>query len=84
MDIHIYFKFCFCILDNTAHETSKNLRALHSVAQLVGPSSPTPKGWGFDSQSGHVPRLKVPSPVGVNTGSNQSMFLSHIDVSLSH
>ena len=33
--------------------------------------------------SGHIPRLQVQSPVGVCTGSNQSMFLSHIDTSWS-
>ena len=44
----------------------------------------TPKGCRFDSQSGHIPRLQVQSPVGVHTGGNLLMFLSHIDVSLSH
>ena len=40
-------------------------------------------GWvQFDSQSGHIPRLRVQSPVGVGTVGNRSMFLSHIDVSL--
>ena len=31
---------------------------------MVGTSSHTPKGYGFDSQLGHIPRLLVPSPVG--------------------
>ena len=33
------------------------------VAQLVGLSC-TPKGSGFDSHSGHIPRLQVQSPSG--------------------
>ena len=53
------------------------------VAQLVGASSRTPKGCGFDSQSGHIPRLQVQSPVTVSTAGCRSMFLSHIHVSLS-
>ena len=36
----------------------------------------------FDSQLSHMPRLWVQSPVGVHTRGNQSMFLSHIDISL--
>ena len=28
------------------------------VVQLVGTSSHTPKCFGFDSQSGHIPRLR--------------------------
>ena len=36
----------------------------------------------LDPQSGHLPGLWVQSPVRVHTRSNQSMFLSHIDVSL--
>ena len=35
-----------------------------------------PEGHGFNSQSGHVPRLQVRFPVGVHIGSSQSMFLS--------
>ena len=34
------------------------------------------KDWGFDFWSGHIPRLWVRAPVGVHTGSNQSLFLS--------
>ena len=48
------------------------------VAQWIGASFCIPKGWGFDSWSGHLPRLQVRSPIG-----NQLMFLSYIDVSLS-
>ena len=47
------------------------------------------KGPGFDSQSGRMPGLQVQSPVRAHavpgwkcTMGNQSMFLSHIDVSL--
>ena len=46
------------------------------VVKLVGALSCTPKGCGFDSWSGHIPRLQVWSPVRVCTGGNQSMFLS--------
>ena len=45
-------------------------------------SSSKPKGHRFDSRSGHMPRLLVQSPVGAHIRGNQSMFLSHIDVSL--
>ena len=37
----------------------------------------------FHSWSGHIPRLWVRSPVRACTGGNLSMFLSHIDLSLS-
>ena len=57
--------------------------ALAGVAQLLGASPPTPKGWGFDSQSGHMPRLKARSLVGLCMGGNQLMFLSHSRASLS-
>ena len=53
------------------------------VAQLVGASSHTPKGWQIDPQSGHTPRLWVWSLVGAYTGGNWSTFLSHNDVCLS-
>ena len=58
-------------------------RAQASVAQLVGVSSPTLKVWGFNSQSRYITRLWVRSLVGTSMRSNQSMFLSHIDFSLS-
>ena len=51
--------------------------ALASVAQLVGASSHTQKGHGFDSWSGHMPRLWVQSSIGACTAGNPSMFLSH-------
>lgn len=46
-------------------------------------SSHALKGLRFDSRSGHILRLWVWSPVEVHTGSNQSMFLSYINVYLS-
>ena len=49
---------------------------------MVGASSCKPKGHRFNSRSGHIPRLQIWSPVRVRTKSNQSMFLSHINVSL--
>ena len=53
------------------------------LAQLIRSSSPTPKCWEFNVQSGYIPRLRVRSMVGENMGDNQLMFLSHTDVSLS-
>ena len=55
--------------------------ALAGVAQLVGASSHRPKGHGFDSQSGHIPRLWVLSPVPACARGNRSMFLSYIHIS---
>ena len=37
----------------------------------------------FDSWSWHMPRLLVQSPVGARARGNWSLFLSHVDVSLS-
>ena len=53
------------------------------VAQLVGALSLTPKGCGFDPQSGYTSRLWVLALVRVHMRGNQSMFHSHIDLSLS-
>ena len=53
------------------------------MAQLVGASSHAPKCCRFNTESGHIPRLQVQSPVRVHMGGNQLMFLSHISVSLS-
>ena len=53
----------------------------YSVAQLVGMWCHTPKGWGFDSWSLHVPKLLVRSLVVVRMGGNQfhlSRFPSYI------
>ena len=62
---------------------SKNHRGPARVAQLVGAWPRTPKGCRLDYQPGHIPRLPVPSPVGVHTGCNRSMFPSHNEVCLS-
>lgn len=40
------------------------------VAQLVGVSSPEPKGWGFDPQSGSVLMSWIQSHLGVCMGGN--------------
>ena len=45
-----------------------------SVAQLVGASSHKSKGHGFDSWSGHMPKLWVWSPVRACTRGNTSVF----------
>ena len=44
--------------------------ALTGVAQLVGASFHASGGHGFDSQSGHIPRLQDQSPVKAHTGGN--------------
>ena len=57
--------------------------ALASVSQLILASSHIPKGWMFNSPSGHIPRLWVQFPVRewvlflvqVYMGVNQVMFL---------
>ena len=41
-----------------------------------------PKGSQFNSRSGHMPGLRVWSPVRVCARDNPQMFLSHMDVSL--
>ena len=46
------------------------------LAQLFGAMSHPPKGCGFDSQLGHIPRLQIWSLVCVYMGGNQLMFLS--------
>ena len=47
------------------------------VAQLVGASSCALKGFGFDSWSGFICRLQVPSPVGcVLEGTDGCLSLS--------
>ena len=52
------------------------------VAQWVGALSRAPKGFGFDPQSGHIPRLSVQSLVRVCVEATNRCF-SHFDVSLS-
>ena len=61
----------------------KNTIVFPSCYGSVGwASSCKPKDHGFNSQSGHMHGLGVWSPVGVHRRGNQSMFLSHIGVSL--
>ena len=50
--------------------------ALASVAQLVGVSSSKVKGGGFHSTSGHMPGLRVQSPIRMCARGNRSMFLT--------
>ena len=54
------------------------------VAQLVGGFPHAPKSCEFAARSGHIPMLCDPAPAGVCTGGNLLMFISHIDVSVSH
>ena len=53
---------------------------LTGMAQLVGALFCKPKGCGFDSQSGHISNCR--SLVELPMRHNQSIFLSHINVSL--
>ena len=53
------------------------------VGQLVGALFCAPKGRRSKPRPGHIPRLWVQSLVGVCIRGNQSMFLSHSNVSLS-
>ena len=63
--------------------TSYNTRYGPDQCGSVGwASSHKAKGHRFDSQSGHMQGLWVRYPVGVLLRGNQSMFFSHIDVSL--
>ena len=48
--------------------------ALVTVALLVGALSYQLKGCGFNSRSGHMPKLQVWFPVGECARSNQLMF----------
>ena len=52
------------------------------VVQLVGVSAHRLKGHQFDSRSGHMLGCGLWPQVAARVGSNRSMFLSHIDVSL--
>ena len=63
-------------------EAGRGGRALVGGAQLVGALPYRSKGHRFDSQSKHMPGLRVWSLVGAPTIGNRSMFLSHVDVSL--
>ena len=53
------------------------------MAHLVGTSSHRLQCHGFDSWSGHIPWLGVPSWLGCIQEGSLSMFLSHTDVLLS-
>lgn len=51
---------------------------------MIGALSRTPKGCSFNSQSGHISRLRAPSPVRVHAGGSRlMMFFSHPCFSLS-
>ena len=65
---------CICEQENvrpcdTEFKTSKRY-CPGWVAQMVGVLSHAPKGCRFLSQSQHIPRFQVQSPVGVQPGSN--------------
>lgn len=49
-------------------------KALAGVARFVEALSWTLKSHGFNSQSGHIPRLRVQSWSGCNVGGNPSIF----------
>ena len=53
------------------------------VALLVGASSSTPKVHGFDSRSGHLPRLQVHPQLGAYQRQLIDVSLSHLSSSLS-
>ena len=60
----------------TTHTPLGNNSGPGWVAQLFGVLFSTLKGRGFDSWSGHIPRLWVQSPVGERMGGTQSMCLT--------
>ena len=74
--------FCFISSIIKIQNSKSPPQALASVAQLVGASSREPKSHWFDSQSGHIPRLQVRSPVRARAGDSRSMFPS-LSLSLS-
>lgn len=45
--------------------------------------SVVPEGGMFNPWGGHMPRLRVQSPVGVCVGGSRLMFFSHVSLSLS-
>ena len=90
-NLGVYVCFCICFLGYLKnHEcyprwyfrTLKNDHnlVLAYVDLLVGALTHNPKGCGFDSRSGHMPRVQARSQVRVCAGDNRSMFLSHIDI----
>ena len=52
------------------------------VAQLIGALPCIPKGRGFHSLSGHIPRLQVRYLLGLCKGDNQSMVSLSASLSL--
>ena len=85
LTLHKFVPFCtictFCIWLLSLNIVL--VTALAGVTQLDGALSCRPKGHRFDSQSGHIARLWVRSQSGRKQEDNQSMVLSHTDVSLS-
>ena len=78
----------FLIFQASVIREKKGLKSMKFMALASGGSVgwsviPSPKGCRFDSPSGHMPSLWVQCLVWVIMGGNQSMFLSHTDVSLS-
>ena len=75
--IHMTLHFVISFPQNLRKLIKKNnIGTLASMAQVVGALSHRPKGHKFNSQSGHMPRLWVQSPVRAHITGNQSMFLS--------
>ena len=67
---------CVCAIVNFLVATlkKKKKKSPGPVAQLVGVSSHAPKGCGFNSRSGHIPRVWVWSLVGAHSGGSQACF----------
>ena len=61
---------------------AKNQEGPGQVPQLVGALLRAPKYRVLYSWSGYIPRLLIPSPVGVRARGNQPVFLLNINVSL--
>ena len=59
------------------------LLALASVAQLVGAMSCKLKSCRFNSRPVHMPGFQIWSEVRAHVRGSRSMFLSHMDISLS-
>ena len=59
-----------CHVDHALEQLKKLVGTRAGVAQLAGASSCKPKGRGFNSWSGHMPRLWVLTPVGVHARGN--------------
>ena len=65
------------LISSRAIQTESKASGPGQVGQSVGALPPMPEGCGFDSWSGHMPRLWVQSSIGACTAGNPSMFLSH-------